>query len=90
LLRPHIAARIIDYNFIPNPNPQPSARAVKANGSYPDDPNWNPDADLDGDGKVDTRDIAIVAKQYGKTLSSMSLVILWTRSMSHSIQCIQY
>jgi hypothetical protein len=36
-------------------------------GPTPSSPNWNPYADVNGDGKVDIRDIALVAKNYGKT-----------------------
>jgi len=37
-------------------------------GSVPGGSNWNPDADLNGDGKVDVRDTYMVAKNMGKTV----------------------
>jgi len=37
----------------------------EAYGSRPGDPNWNPDADLDGDGYVDVRDIVTCAQNQG-------------------------
>ena len=37
-----------------------------ANGSKPGDPNWNPRADLNGDGVVDATDYAILYKNYGQ------------------------
>jgi len=36
-----------------------------AYGSKPGDPHWNPDADLNGDGRVDMRDIGIVLRNVG-------------------------
>jgi len=35
-------------------------------GSYPGHPRWNPDADLNNDGKVDMKDIWTVVKNFGK------------------------
>jgi hypothetical protein len=32
--------------------------------SIPGSPNWNPIADLSGDGKVDMKDISIVTRRY--------------------------
>ena len=46
---------------------------ARAFGSQPDDPNWNPLADITGpaplvpDGEVDIRDIGLAAKNFGKT-----------------------
>jgi hypothetical protein len=37
-----------------------------AYGSAAGSPNWNPACDLNGDGKVDVKDLAILAKNYGK------------------------
>ena len=39
-------------------------------GSYPTHPMWNPDADLDDNGRVDIKDIFLVAKNFGKKASS--------------------
>ncbi len=39
----------------------------KAYGSKPEDPNWNPDCDLNWDSKVDASDLLEVSKNYGKT-----------------------
>jgi len=36
-------------------------------GSRPGDPNWDPDADLNGDGIVDGADLAILVENFGKT-----------------------
>jgi len=36
-----------------------------AYGSTPDKPNWNPDCDLNGDGRVDMRDIGIASSNQG-------------------------
>lgn len=38
-----------------------------AYGSKPSDPNWNPDCDLNGDGKVDIYDVVIASSHYGLT-----------------------
>jgi len=35
-------------------------------GSQPGDPNWDPDADLNGDGIVDGADLAILDENFGK------------------------
>jgi len=39
---------------------------AKAFGATPSDPRWNPAADLNGDGKIDMKDIAIVTANFGK------------------------
>jgi len=36
--------------------------------SRPGAPNWNPDCDLNGDGVVDLKDVAIASKHYGLTI----------------------
>jgi len=36
--------------------------------SKPGDPNWNPDADLDGDGKIYVNDLNILGRHYGLTI----------------------
>jgi len=41
---------------------------ARAFGSYPGHPRWNPDADLNNDGKVDRIDLAICEKNYGKDI----------------------
>ena len=41
---------------------------VKAFGSYPTHPRWNPLADVDMDNRVDMRDIYLVITDFGKTL----------------------
>lgn len=43
------------------------ATVARAYGSKPEDPNWNPNADLDDNGVINILDIAKVAKEYGKT-----------------------
>jgi hypothetical protein len=35
-------------------------------GSKPDDSNWNPNADINGDGKVSLQDLVILASHYGQ------------------------
>jgi hypothetical protein len=40
--------------------------AARAFGSFPGDPIWNADADILGLGKIDMRDIAYIAKNFGK------------------------
>jgi hypothetical protein len=42
------------------------AYVAKRFGTDPSKPLWDPNADLNGDGKVDMRDIALVAKNFGK------------------------
>jgi hypothetical protein len=37
-------------------------------GSKPGDWNWNPTADLDGNGEINIVDITMVARDYGKTV----------------------
>jgi len=37
-------------------------------GSYPGHPRWNPDADLNHDGKIDLVDLAMGLSNYGKTI----------------------
>jgi len=39
-------------------------------GSHPGEPNWNPDCDLNGDGIVDGRDIAVAARFQGASAPS--------------------
>lgn len=34
--------------------------------STPQSANWNPDCDLNGDGKVDSKEVAILSRNYGK------------------------
>lgn len=36
-------------------------------GSKPGDPNWNANCDIDSSGKVDFRDLFILAANYGKS-----------------------
>jgi archaellum component FlaF (FlaF/FlaG flagellin family) len=38
---------------------------VKAFGSFPGHPRWNPDTDLNNDNKVDIRDLVLLLKNYG-------------------------
>jgi hypothetical protein len=40
--------------------------AVRAFGTFPGRPRWNPNADVNQHGRVDGRDITIVAKNFGK------------------------
>jgi hypothetical protein len=42
------------------------AYVAKRFGTDPSKPLWDPNADLNGDGKVDMRDVALVAKYFGK------------------------
>jgi hypothetical protein len=39
---------------------------AKRFGTTPSAPLWDPNADINGDGKVDMKDIAAVAKNFGK------------------------
>jgi hypothetical protein len=39
---------------------------IKAFGSYPGQPNWNPNADLNNDGKVDIKDMVLLIKHFGE------------------------
>lgn len=39
---------------------------IKAYGSYPGRPNWNPKADLNSDNKVDIKDLVLLIKHYGE------------------------
>jgi hypothetical protein len=47
-------------------NVQDFAIVAKAYGSTPDSANWNPAADINGDGKVDIRDMRILMPHYGE------------------------
>jgi Ca2+-binding EF-hand superfamily protein len=40
---------------------------VKAFGSTPQTPNWNPNIDINNDNKIDMKDIGIAVKNFGKT-----------------------
>ena len=40
--------------------------AAKAYGTKPNDPKWNPNADINDDNKVDVKDIFTIAKHYGE------------------------
>jgi hypothetical protein len=40
---------------------------IKAFGSYPTHPRWNPDADFDSDSKIDIKDLIQLLKNFGKT-----------------------
>jgi len=42
--------------------------AAQAFGSYPGHERWNPIADINNDGKVDMKDIGLVAKEFGRTV----------------------
>jgi len=44
-----------------------AALCIKAYGSTPGHPSWNPNADINNDYKVDAKDIALKIKNYGKT-----------------------
>jgi len=41
--------------------------AGKAYGSFEGDPEYDPEADLNKDGHIDMRDLAVVGRNYGKT-----------------------
>ncbi len=43
------------------------AYVAKRFGSNPSSPLWDPNADLNDDGRFDMKDIAAVAKNFGKT-----------------------
>jgi len=54
-----------------------------AYGSKPGSPNWNPDCDLDGSGKVDLFDATILLQNYGLTFKE------WVKTKGYSRrQCI--
>jgi len=38
---------------------------LRAYGSKPGDPKWNPNCDFNGDGKIDMTDVGIVLRNYG-------------------------
>jgi hypothetical protein len=40
---------------------------VKAFGTDPQNPNWNPNLDINCDDYIDTKDILITTKNYGRT-----------------------
>jgi hypothetical protein len=42
------------------------AYVAKRFGTSQSNPLWDPNADINGDGKVDMKDIALVAKYFGK------------------------
>lgn len=44
------------------------AALVNAYGSIPDTPNWNPDSDFNTDNIINVLDLAILSRNYGKTL----------------------
>jgi hypothetical protein len=41
------------------------ARVSAAFGSYPNHPKWNPDCDINGDGKIDIIDVAKTCANFG-------------------------
>ena len=45
-------------------NPQDLAILAQAYGSKPDSANWNPNADINGNGKVDLPDLVLLALHY--------------------------
>jgi len=49
-------------DFYARSNPITRARY----GTFPSSPNWNPNADINNDRKVDIRDVHIAAANYGK------------------------
>ena len=42
------------------------AYVAKHFSTDPSNPSWDPNADINGDGRVDMKDIAVVAKNFGK------------------------
>lgn len=40
---------------------------IKAFGSYPSHPRWNPNTDINNDNKIDMKDVYIIVKNFGKT-----------------------
>jgi len=56
---PETSARLVIYYDM-----RDIALVAKAYGSYPDHPNWDEAGDVNEDGKVDIRDLAIVVKQW--------------------------
>jgi len=46
-----------------------------AYGSTPGAPNWNPDCDLNGDGRVNMTELVTVSKNYGAVLTLSSSVL---------------
>jgi len=49
-------------------------------GSKPGDPNWNPDCDLNGDGKVDVLDMTLFGAHYGLTIDKVFMHVLTVES----------
>jgi hypothetical protein len=45
------------------------AKAALSFGRDLGHPRWNPDADMNHDGKVDMRDLVIIAKNFGKAVT---------------------
>lgn len=55
-------------------------RVYQAWGSYPGHPKWDPDCDLNGDDKVNIRDIGIVVSENGKHTESVDGAYSWYTS----------
>jgi len=47
----------------------------KAYGSYPGHPQWNPECDLNGDGRVNMRDIGVCSQNQGLTIERWKAAI---------------
>ena len=59
-------------------------------GSQPDDPNWDPDADLNGDAIVDIFDITIVVEDFGKSANRIDDYYSWYTSGGGDYQMWQW
>jgi hypothetical protein len=56
-----------DLNFDNKVDVRDVSRVVRAYGSYPGHPRWDPHADMDKDSRIGVRDVSLVAREFGKT-----------------------
>jgi hypothetical protein len=49
---------------------------------------WNPDADINGNSKIDMLDIAIVSRNFGKVCSPQCAFLLYSENVRSSIPCL--
>lgn len=73
-----------DVNFDGKVNSVDLCIIIKALGSSPRSPKWNPNCDLNGDHKVDLRDLCIATHNFGKT-SAWTDITVYVDSENHII-----